>query len=108
MHNLIDFVGGNTRFDGSGSDVKDLTCQATHSSHTLHFCLVQDLDLAHTVANGPLAAGDTILGVVGARYALGNLASGGQRVVRAKSSGVWKVRERIVSSGFWMNCNRRW
>jgi citrate synthase len=64
VNHLIDIVGSNTRLQCAGSNIQDLTSQATDDAHALLLLLVQDLDTA-LAEEALLGDRDTILGVIG-------------------------------------------
>ena len=44
MHDLVDVVGGDTRFGGASSDIQDFTREPADLAHTVLFFLCEDLD----------------------------------------------------------------
>ena len=44
MHDLVDVVGGDTRFGGASSDIQDFTREPADLAHTILFFLCEDLD----------------------------------------------------------------
>ena len=44
MHDLVDVVGGDTRFGGASSDIQDFTREPADLAHTILLLLCEDLD----------------------------------------------------------------
>ena len=45
MYNLVDGIGGYTRFNGRGGDVEDFAAEAAHFPHAFLLLLVKDRDI---------------------------------------------------------------
>ena len=44
MHDLVDVVGGDTRFGGASSDIQEFTREPADLAHTILLLLCEDLD----------------------------------------------------------------
>lgn len=101
VNNLVNLVGGDAWPQGSSRDIQNFSRQTADLAHAILLLGVELLNLVRPNERSA-SLGNTIFGVIGVRYRLGDFALGRKRINWSEGSREAEGWEWVVVAGVWI------